>query len=194
MARSILVLVAAAGVVGALGAAAQQPEKHEQHEHAAAPHAALPAFEKMKSLVGTWKGKASHGESEVFDASVTYRLTGGGSALVETLFPGTPHEMVTVYTRDGDSILLTHYCTMGNQPRMRCTPTADLSTLKFDFVDGGNMTSVNDPHMHSLVMTFDGPDKLGESWSMYEDGKPTSKAKFAMERVKDDAHHEDHAK
>ena len=46
------------------------------------------------------------------------RTTGGGSAVTETLFPGTAHEMMSVYHMDGDDLVLTHYCAGGNQPRM----------------------------------------------------------------------------
>jgi hypothetical protein len=41
---------------------------------------------------------------------VEYRVTGAGSAVVETLFPGTPHEMVTVYHARKGVLCMTHYC------------------------------------------------------------------------------------
>ena len=36
---------------------------------------------------------------------------------LETEFPGTEHEMVTVITQDGADLALTHYCMLGNQPQ-----------------------------------------------------------------------------
>jgi len=62
---------------------------------AAAPAAdAKAALERLKGLSGTW---TISGSSEGTDGSVvTYKVTGAGSAVVETVFAGGPHEMVTV--------------------------------------------------------------------------------------------------
>ncbi|MCK7511304.1 MAG: hypothetical protein MZV70_49445 [Desulfobacterales bacterium] len=56
--------------------------------------------------------------------SVTYRITANGSVVLETLFPGTDHEMLTLYHLDNDRLGLTHYCAMGNQPRMELDPSS----------------------------------------------------------------------
>ena len=50
-------------------------------------------FERMKPLVGAWEGIADMGK-EGEKVRVDYRMTAGSSALVETLSPGTPEEMV----------------------------------------------------------------------------------------------------
>lgn len=60
-------------------------------------------FELFKKLNGEWIGKASHGDVQ-FDSKVQYRVTSAGSAVVETLFGGTEHEMVTVYHQNGDDL------------------------------------------------------------------------------------------
>src|SRR5438132_14283366 len=60
----------------------------------------------LKRLAGDWVGKAKHGSQE-HDATASYKVTSGGSAVVETLFGGTEHEMVTVYHHDGDDLVLT---------------------------------------------------------------------------------------
>ena len=52
-------------------------------------------FEQMKTLVGTWQGTSSRNKDD--KVTVKYHLTSGGSAIVETLFPGAPYEMITVY-------------------------------------------------------------------------------------------------
>src|SRR5215831_17550034 len=80
----------------------------------ASPNPAEERFAKLKALVGNWTMAGGDGS-----VAVNYRLTGGGSALIETLFPGQDHEMMTVYTIDKGDVVLTHYCTMGNQPRMK---------------------------------------------------------------------------
>ena len=81
------------------------------------------------------EAKADHGKEKGEDhkgeASVVYKLTGAGSALVETQFPGSSHEMVSVYHLDGEDLRMTHYCAVGNQPhvkldRANSKPTIDL--------------------------------------------------------------------
>jgi hypothetical protein len=103
------------------------------------PHAA--SLGRLTDLVGEWVSADQDGDGAP-DVTVTYRLTGGGSALVETLMPGTPKEMVSVYHRDGDAWVMTHYCAMGNQPRMRGGPVAGSKAafeIAFAFVDGTNL-------------------------------------------------------
>lgn len=134
------------------------------------------AFEKLKSLVGTWTGKAG-----TANVTVTYRLTGAGSSLVETLFPGQPHEMVTIYHLDGSDLLLTHYCAAGNQPTLRLKPGKSDRTFEFDFVRGTNMKP-DSMHMHNLVLTFKGENEISSKWTSFAGGKAAGIVEFNMKR------------
>jgi len=87
-------------------------------------------FERLKALQGDWSGMATMG-GELFPVETSWRSTGGGSAVVETLFVGTRHEMVTMYHRDGTRLMLTHYCAAQNLPRMVATPAATPSGADF---------------------------------------------------------------
>lgn len=150
-----------------------------------APSKAQPAFDKLKALAGTWTGPAGDkndksGKKNV--ATVVYALTGGGSAVVETLFPGTPHEMMTVYHLDGDDLVLTHYCAARNQPRMKARPLAG-NVLDFEFAGGANI-GPETPHMHSAHLVFEGPDKLVAEWTNVAGGKAGHVARFEITRKK----------
>ena len=57
------------------------------------PYSGSKEYERMKQLVGVWEGTSNMGK-EGQTIRVEYRLTAGGSAIVETLFPGTPEEMI----------------------------------------------------------------------------------------------------
>src|SRR5260221_14638225 len=92
------------------------------------------SIDPLKQLEGEWSGKAGHGGEETIDATVIYRATANGTAVMETLFPGTPHEMVSMYTASGKHIALDHYCSMGNQPRMMSRATTADGEIRFDFV------------------------------------------------------------
>ena len=171
-----LALLALAGLLTAPAALAQH-----DHDHAMpAGKAAHPTFDKLKSLEGTWTGKAGPKGGEASASTVTYRLTGGGSALVETLFPGTPHEMVTVYYVDGADLRLTHYCAAGNQPSMKLAGS-DGNTMRFEFVSGTNM-KLSDMHMHAASITFVDANHVVAEWTAWRDGKPAEVAVFDLKR------------
>ena len=148
---------------------------------AATSSPAAAQLEKLKALAGTWSGKATHGDAPAHDFTTTWRVTGGGSAVVETMGPGTPHEMVTVYHLDGDDLVLTHYCGAGNQPSMRALPSKDPSVIAFDFVRGSNMKP-GDMHMHSARIVLAGQDRLESEWVSWAGGKPAGSVRFSLAR------------
>src|SRR6058998_1207043 len=84
------------------------------------PH---PGLERLKKLAGTWVAADKDGKPTDQVVSVV-RVTAAGSAVHETLFPGQPHEMVSLYHTDGADLVMTHYCSLGNQPRMKADPAA----------------------------------------------------------------------
>lgn len=143
----------------------------------AAPPPANPAWEKLKTLAGEWdgteNGKAFH---------VSFKLVSSGTALMETLNGPDAMEMVTLFHPDGDSILLTHYCSMGNQPRMRAK-NLDNGKLAFRYVDAANVKSPDDPRMSGLVLTFTDADHLGADWT-HKMGAKEQVGHFAYNRQK----------
>ncbi len=145
-----------------------------QHAAGAASPEIQAAFEKLKTLVGEWELESMQStdeEHEMQSGNVTYRLTGGGSALAETLFPGTPHEMITMYHLDGPALMLTHYCALGNQPRMRAEQATDANRIEFTFAGASNLRSPQDGHMHDLTLKFVDADHLQAVWTFHEGGE-----------------------
>jgi hypothetical protein len=132
--------------------------------------AASAPLERFKTLAGEWVAAEDGEMAKKGDLVARYAITAGGSAVVETVFPGSPHEMVTVYHADGRDLVLTHYCMEGNQPRMRATRARG---PRFDFAfDGGtNIDPGRDRHMHSAWVEFVGGDELRNEWTEHADGK-----------------------
>jgi hypothetical protein len=125
-------------------------------------------FDKLKALEGEWVDvEGVFGKKGA--VAVTYAVTGGGTAVVETFPVGTPGEMVTVYHRDGNDIVLTHYCSGGNQPRMRARTMAD-NVLMFDYDGGTNIDPKTTSHMHTAKIEFLGPDEIRASWQNWSKG------------------------
>lgn len=140
------------------------------------------ALDKLKGLEGTWiLDPAPEGTP---DTHVTYKVSGGGSVVIETLFPGTPHEMTTVFFVDGKDLVLVHYCAAGNQPRMKAELGGDPDRLIFRFDGGTNVDPARDMHMHDAEFTFVGPDQLHAEWQAYAGGKKDHRQVFDLKRQK----------
>ncbi len=141
-------------------------------------------FGQFKQLAGDWVGTATgHGPDEK-DVHVQFKVTAAGSAVVETEFPGTDHEMVTVITQDGGDLVLTHYCMLGNQPRMKADAKGPTSTVPFQFVSVGNANPDKDMFMHDVTYTFIDKDTLKAEWSHCHEGKVQGKVVIELKRKK----------
>jgi hypothetical protein len=137
-------------------------------------------FEKLKSLVGTWKGEEGTGNDKK-EVVVTYAVTAGGSAVVETLFPKTPMEMVSVYTDEGGKLAMTHYCVLANQPHMKLTgSTANSIVLAMSGKHG--IADANEPHMHALTINFVDANTIEHRWTHFKDGKAGDAVVFELTR------------
>ncbi len=140
----------------------------------------LPEFEKMKSIVGEWKGTSMDGKP----VTATYILVSDSSALMERLTMGGESEMVTMYHPDGDHLMMTHYCSAHNQPRMRSkVVSADTKDITFDLVDVTNLSAPDAGHMKKLVVTFADKDHFTQEWTWTQGGKEKAEV-IHFERVK----------
>lgn len=135
---------------------------------AAAPSTA--PIERFKALAGEWVSAVDGPFFKKGDLVARYAVTAGGSTVVETVFPGSQHEMVTVYHADGKDLVLTHFCMAGNQPRMRAKDPA-APRVEFAFDGGFNVDPQRDRHMHSAAFEFVGPDEIRSHWTEMAEGK-----------------------
>ena len=152
---------------------------------AAEPVKAADAFAHLKSLAGTWNGHAMTNDGP--PTSVNYRLTAGDTAVMETLFGGTPHEMLTLYTLNGDDVIATHFCGAGNQPVMKLNKSkSSPDRLVFSFVSVAGEHAKDHPHVHEGLIHFTGSDQMDASWSMQtpEGGAFEHSPKFFLTRAK----------
>jgi len=147
------------------------------------------AFDRLKSLAGTWEGTPeAEGEPEAEAAEMggvkhVFEVSAAGTVVMETMEPDTDHEMINMYHLDGDELVLTHYCAAGNQPTMRLdrkTSTAD--KLVFEFTGGTNLDPAVDTHIHAAEIDLQGDDAMVSSWLSYADGKQAGKMTFHLAR------------
>ena len=84
------------------------------------------AFQQLQTLVGDWSGPRPDGRP----VGVSYRMSANGSALVETWTLAPGQESLTIYHMDKRDLVATHFCPVGNQPRLVMTRAAG---SRFDF-------------------------------------------------------------
>jgi len=134
------------------------------------------ALARLKSLAGEWQSVGPKGEH----AKLKYEIISGGSAVMERFssdtLPPNSGEMITVYYLDRGELVLTHYCIARNQPHLRAT-LYDPKTgeLDFDFVNGGNISTGEEGHMHSANMRFIDHNHLSTEWQYMEGRSPKLK-------------------
>jgi hypothetical protein len=141
-------------------------------------------LERFKQLAGDWTGKGAFNGKEMDNVQIKYKVTSNGTAVVETIGPGTEHEMVTVIHQDGNDLALTHYCALGNQPHMKARIKDDANKVDFEFTGASNLKSDKEMHMHSVTYTFVDKDTLRADWTNYNDGKKAGTAIFELKRKK----------
>ncbi len=91
--------------------------------------------------------------------------------------------LITMYSADGDHILITHYCSTGNQPQMK-TETMSGSAEKYTFtlVRVTGMKTQDEGHMVGLVLSFPDKDHLMQEWKYQNNKGKTSADLFQFKR------------
>ena len=121
------------------------------------------AFGRLKTLAGRWNTHVMTPDGPT--ANVDYRVTGGGTVIMETLFAGAPHEMITMYTLDGENLVATHYCAMGNQPVMKLDLGASTrDNLVFEYVGVHGRNAAAD-HVHDGRIRFLANGDVQSEWN-----------------------------
>jgi hypothetical protein len=141
------------------------------------------ALEKMKKLAGIWLIVDKDGKPTDQIASII-KVTAGGSAVHETLFPGQPLEMVSIYTAEGPDLVLTHYCVLGNQPRMKADPKSPANQIVFRFAGGTNLDPQKDKHMHEATLTIVDENRLEVNGVAWENGAPAKEMCCGLKLVR----------
>jgi len=139
------------------------------------------AFERIKKLEGTWKGRSTRGWSE----QMTYRVIANGSIVMETSFEAHPNEtMVTMFGLDRGRLMLTHYCVAKNQPRLVAGDISeDGKKITFNFLDGTGLSSRDQGHMDKAVFHFTDDDHYTAQWTWYQNGSERWMEKIECERA-----------
>jgi hypothetical protein len=151
--------------------------------------ATLAMMDKLKGLSGEWEHEDPEKPGQ-WKVSNVFAVSSGGNVVREIMLPGTPYEMTNTYHLDGDSVVVTHYCAIGNQPRMRAVANDGhnhpANQMHFQFDSVTNYAGGDQTYMGDLTLTMDGPDKMTAAWRSYQNGKMSddTHATFALRRKK----------
>lgn len=138
-------------------------------------------LQKFRDLVGTWDADFDgNGENDV---TISYAVTANDSAVMERLWEGEPHEMVSMYHMNSDTLMMTHYCAATNQPRMVATSIGE-DTVAFTFLDITNLAGPEAHHIHAATFEFIDEDHVTATWRSRGGGDEADPIVFRMVRRK----------
>ena len=121
------------------------------------------AFEKMKTLAGSWQGTIMG-----ISINFTIRTASSGTAILHegnrVGGRGVPDHEITMFYVEGNRLLATHYCDAGNRSRFEGKMSPDEKTIEFTFLDvigstrGGYLKgivfTIIDANHHTAELTF----------------------------------------
>jgi len=178
--RGIILLLISAFVlscqVPVRGTGEEERATQQHHNHVTLSH--------LEGLLGVWEQADDKGNS-TGEVITEFRSTAGGAAIVEIIFPGQPHEMVTLYYTSPEGLFMTHYCAVGNHPNLAASIDKATGDLLFRCMGAGAnfhaCASTN--HMHDVRYHLEG-DHLTATWHSMEDGKLGDDLVFSLVRRK----------
>jgi len=139
----LIILVAAAAVV-----VLPQEMKMPAPKASGPQSDAQKAFEKLKTLAGTWQASLMGAPM-----NVTLRVTSSGNAILhEGTSSAMPDDPITMFYVEGDRLLATHYCDSGNRPRMEGKMSPDGKKIEFTLLD--IVGNTKNGYMGSIVFNF----------------------------------------
>ena len=147
-------------------ALAQGPQKA-----AAAQSDAQKAFEKMKTLAGSWQGT-------IMGISINFTIRAASSGTVilhegNTSGGRPPNHEITMFYLDGDRLLATHYCDAGNRSRWEGKMSLDGKAIEFSFLDVAGSTKGG--YLKDMVITMiDADHHIVAFTFVMPNGKPIS--------------------
>jgi hypothetical protein len=99
-----------------------------------------------------------------------FKVCSGGTAVREIMALGTPNEMTNMYRLEGNALVVTHYCAMGNQPEMHAfAPEGNQLMFVCDHVS--DLDAPDEEYMGGLTLVFADADHLRELWSTCKQGE-----------------------
>ncbi len=133
------------------------------------PHSdAQKAFEKLKTLSGSWQGTVMN-----IPINFTIRAASSGTVILHegNTEKGPPDHEITMFYVEGDRLLVTHYCDAGNRARLEGKISLDGKSVEFTFLDVAGSTKGGLVKRIKLTM-IDADKHVEEFTFIMPNGKP----------------------
>jgi hypothetical protein len=108
---------------------------------------------------------------------MTYDIGSKGSIVTEQ-FGKEP----SVFYRDGQSLLMTHFCNAGNQPRLRLKENTRPGVFEFQMFDITNLQGADADHVEKVVYKII-DDKTIDLEIVWKNGKSEESEKYTLTRL-----------
>ena len=152
-----------------------------------APTEAQTSYDLMKSLAGTWLGTIRTDPAQpVMDGNtmqVMIHVTSSGNAVVhEMKATGSTLGDISIFDKDEDRLMLTHFCDAANKPRFVGKLSPDAKTPEFDFLDVAGGTKFG--YLQHVVFTIIDAEHHTEDWTYLMPGDKAMHAHMDLQREK----------
>jgi len=137
------------------------------------------AFETFKGFGGKW---AIRSGQKTLPIEMTYE-SGSKASIVTERFG----KELSVFYRDGQSLLMTHFCNAGNQPRLRLKENTRPGVLEFQTFDITNLQSADADHVERVVYKIIN-DKTIDLEIVWKNGKSEESEKYTLTRLDPEQH------
>jgi hypothetical protein len=137
------------------------------------------AFETFKGFEGNWAIRSGQ-KSLPFE--MTYAIGSNGSIVTEQF-----GKELSVFYRDGQSLLMTHFCNAGNQPRLRLRENGQPGVFEFKTFDVTNLPSADADHVDRVVYRIIDDKTMGLE-IVWKNAKSENSEKYTLTRLKPEHH------
>ena len=137
------------------------------------------AFEMFKRFEGKW---AIRSGQKTLPIEMTYESRSNGSIVTEQF-----GKELSVFYRDGQSLLMTHFCNAGNQPRLRLRENTQPGVFEFQMFDITNLQSADGDHVDRVVYRLI-DDKTIDLEIVWKKGKSEESEKYTLTRLDPEQH------
>jgi hypothetical protein len=135
-----------------------------------APTEAQKSYDILKSLAGN----TNH---------TTIHVTSSGNAIVhEMKATGSTLGDISIFDKDEDRLMLTHFCDAANRPRFVGKLSPDGKTLEFDFLDVAGGTKYG--YLQHVVFTIIDAEHHTEDWTYLAPGGKSVKGHMDLRLLK----------
>ena len=103
-------------------------------------------LDSFKKLEGAWSIQTG---GKTLNIQVTYQLASKGTIVTEQF-----GRELTVFAMDGTALTMTHYCNVGNQPRLRLKPQSARNVYEFDLLEVVSPMGAPADHVERVIYQF----------------------------------------